>query len=200
MTDRSVRKLVKIFDIDEYVLQEDLAEVLRKLYEGRKFENATNWVEFNTTIQKISIHDLNKFAAVDDFSILGTWLQHPVPDVEGCNNMQYEEDDQAEANMSAGAGNQVPEDPDAEEKLLVNLFHMVDAVYKMQPSKPMDNIIYPSIEDSFFLAYYSEVFDNCNDEPKKCCSVFDVLRSTDPLDDNSHAFLPPRVWSEAREC
>ena len=184
MTDRSVRKLVKIFDIDEYVLQEDLAEVLRKLYEGGKSENATNRVEFNTTIPKISIHNLNKLAAVDDFSILGTWLQHPVPDVEGCNNMQYEEDDQAEANMSAGAGNQVPEDPDAEDngKHLVNLIHMADAVYKMQPSKSMDNSIYPSIEDSFFLAYHSEVFDICNDEPKKCGSFFDVLRSTDPLD------------------
>ena len=40
MTDRSVRKLVNIFDIDENVLQEDLAEVLRKLYEGRISENA----------------------------------------------------------------------------------------------------------------------------------------------------------------
>ena len=117
--------------------------------------------------------------------------------------MQCEEDDQAEADISVGTGNQVPEDPDSEENwnLSVNSFHIADdAVYKMQPSKSMDNIIYPSIEDSFFLAYYSEVFDNCNDEPKKCCSVFDVLRSTDPLDDNSHAFLPPRVWSEAREC
>ena len=30
-TDRSVRKLVKIFDIDEYVLQDDLTELLRRL-------------------------------------------------------------------------------------------------------------------------------------------------------------------------
>ena len=98
--------------------------------------------------------------------------------------MQCEEDDQAEADISVGAGNQVPEDPDAKEdgKLLVNGFHMADAVYKMQPSMSMDNSIYPSIEDSFFLAYHSEVFDICNDEPKKCGSFFDVLRSTDPLD------------------
>ena len=71
LIDRSVRKLVRIFNIDEYVLQEDLAEVLRKFYEGGKSENATNRVDFDTTIPKISI-DLNEFAAVDDFSILGT--------------------------------------------------------------------------------------------------------------------------------
>ena len=104
--------------------------------------------------------------------------------------MQCEEDDQAEADISVGTGNQVPEDPDSEENwnLSVNSFHIADAVYKMQPSKSMDNIIYPSIEDSFFLAYYSEVFDNCYYEPKKCGS--DVLRSTDPLDDNVMLFFP----------
>ena len=30
-TDRSVRKLIKIFEIDEYVLQDDLTELLKRL-------------------------------------------------------------------------------------------------------------------------------------------------------------------------
>ena len=31
LTDRSVRKLIRIYDIDEYVLQNDLSEFLRRL-------------------------------------------------------------------------------------------------------------------------------------------------------------------------
>ena len=38
-TDRAVRQLVKIFDVEEYVLQEDLTELLRRL-DANKMDEA----------------------------------------------------------------------------------------------------------------------------------------------------------------
>ena len=41
-TDRAVRQLVKIFDIEEYMLQEDLAELMRRLVGGEKGDASEN--------------------------------------------------------------------------------------------------------------------------------------------------------------
>ena len=41
-TDRAVRQLVKIFDIEEYMLQKDLAELMRRLVGGEKGDSSEN--------------------------------------------------------------------------------------------------------------------------------------------------------------
>ena len=41
-TDRAVRQLVKLFDIEEYMLQEDLAELMRRLVGGEKGDSSEN--------------------------------------------------------------------------------------------------------------------------------------------------------------
>ena len=41
-TNRAVRQLVKIFDIEEFMLQEDLAELMRRLVGGQKGDASEN--------------------------------------------------------------------------------------------------------------------------------------------------------------
>ena len=69
MTDRSIRTLVKIFDIDEYILQDDLAELLRRL-DGRVATDVNGQVLCSGS-QSYGI-DTNLF------SVSGTWCD-PVP-------------------------------------------------------------------------------------------------------------------------
>ena len=60
-TDRAVRQLVKILDVEEYVLQEDLTELLRRL-DANKMDEAVAQRD----------GDQNPQAS-------GTWLQLQVP-------------------------------------------------------------------------------------------------------------------------
>ena len=73
LSDRGIRELVKIFDVEEYVLQDDLAELLRRLDAqkekddiGPQAQVVRSNVQYNDNPPNMS-------------SISGTWLQLPVP-------------------------------------------------------------------------------------------------------------------------
>ena len=82
-TDRSVRKLVKIFDIDEYVLQDDLTELLRRL-DATKAAGDVAAAGPEATNQVMS-SNLNEdyFSYIDPNFVSGTWLLPPVPSRHG---------------------------------------------------------------------------------------------------------------------
>ena len=71
-TDRAVRQLVKILDVEEYVLQEDLTELLRRL-DANKMDEAVAQRD----------GDQNPQAS-------GTWLQLQVPSL---SKLEEEESD-----------------------------------------------------------------------------------------------------------
>jgi hypothetical protein len=80
LTDRAVRQLVKIFDVDEYVLQDDLAELMRRL-DADKRDAGTQQADddddrdpqvVGSNVQSTKLNS-------NDFSVSGTWLQLPVP-------------------------------------------------------------------------------------------------------------------------
>ena len=73
-TDRAVRQLVKIFDVEEYVLQDDLTELMRNLEAKRK-----DRVNQDEDVQEPQAADPSNYA--NPTSVSGTWLQHPVPNL-----------------------------------------------------------------------------------------------------------------------
>ena len=78
-TDRSVRKLVKIFDIEEYVLQDDLTELLKRL-DNDKASVGDNGGGDRTADQVTSSNlDRDCFSFIDPTFVSGTWLLPPVP-------------------------------------------------------------------------------------------------------------------------
>ena len=81
-TDRSVRKLVKIFDIEEYVLQDDLTELLKRLDADKA--GAVLGAGDNSTLHVRSSNlDAEYFSFIDPNFVSGTWLLPPVPSVHG---------------------------------------------------------------------------------------------------------------------
>ena len=79
-TDRSIRKLVKIFDIEEYVLQDDLSELLRRLDATRTQDELDDQGCRVSWQQVISSNlDSTYFALLDLSFVSGTWLLPPVP-------------------------------------------------------------------------------------------------------------------------
>ena len=158
-TDRSVRRLVKIFDIDEYVLQDDLTELIRRL-------------------------DADKVAAevpgddADSVSQgLGACLQPPVP--------SYQDQEQGNQEMHAGldvavAGNwyQAPVHS-------IPTHHpffypsLVDSVIQTTPMM-LDNSISSSIVDHFTRGVnmnYSSHFTQ-HQEPTEDKGLMQILKST----------------------
>ena len=80
-TDRSVRKLVKIFDIEEYVLQDDLTELLRRL-DDDKAAAEEHGVDVAPQVASSNL-DTDYFSKIDPNFVSGTWLLPPVPSFHG---------------------------------------------------------------------------------------------------------------------
>ena len=80
LTDRAVRGLIKIFDIDEYILQEDLAELIRRLDDDKTAPKPDEKEEDDPDSQ-VASSSLNQdyLDRVNSSSVSGTWLRLPVP-------------------------------------------------------------------------------------------------------------------------
>ena len=78
-TDRTIRKLVKIYDVDEYVLQDDLFDVLKRTEVYRDDENTTANDPDTTFDQVMSSYVCRNNTLVDPSCISGTWPLQAVP-------------------------------------------------------------------------------------------------------------------------
>ena len=96
-TERSVRKLVKIFDIDEYVLQDDLTELLKRLN-----SHDTGYTEepFNSVSQVMYSITRNNIPCLNSSYISGTWRPPPVPKDRDMPKVKGEVHDEEDAGPS----------------------------------------------------------------------------------------------------
>ena len=163
-TDRSVRKLVKIFDIEEYVMQDDLTELLRRLDADKTAAEVPD-VGADPAIQVASSNlNADYFSFIDPNFVSGTWLLPPVP--SSCHGQQVgsgeDLNDQevlaGHDEAVAGDWHQVPADrPDGHstrsDPVLNPYFYpsLMQAVVKTNPMM-LDNTIPSSIVDHFVLA------------------------------------------------
>ena len=67
-TDRAVRQLVKIFDVEEYVLQDDLTELLRRLD-----------ADYSSQPPQVVASCVRSSDTANLSCVSGTWLRRPVP-------------------------------------------------------------------------------------------------------------------------
>ena len=104
-TDRSVRKLAKIFDIDEYVLQDDLTELLRRL---DAHDNGDTEEQFNSVSQvtyNITRYDL---PCLNSSCFSGTWRPSPVPEDRDEPKVKEKVHAEEDAGLQNNQNNQVP--------------------------------------------------------------------------------------------
>ena len=74
-TDRSVRQLVKIYDIEEYVLQDDLGELMRRLSNDRMTDEPS--------ISQVVSQSEEGHDTANNLSVVsGTWLRRSVPSAQ----------------------------------------------------------------------------------------------------------------------
>ena len=196
-TDRSVRNLVKIFDIDEYVLQDDLTELLRRL-DATKAAGDVPAAGPEATNQVMS-SNLNEeyFSYIDPNFVSGTWLLPPVPGCHG--HLLGGVGDQADQDVHAGGDRyQVPAathadihhnssssstvDPAAGPELVQNQYFNSNMLQSVMNSMPrmLDNTISNSIVEHFVLAAessYNSTYTKCQD-PLESKGLMQVLQCT----------------------
>lgn len=111
-TDRSIRKLVRIFDIEEYVLQDDLSELLQRLDTTRtQDEIDDDGVRVSWSQLMSSKLDSAYFTVIDPCFLSGAWLLPPVPAWDNLTPREEEPmlDDKIACNQDVpGDRNQVP--------------------------------------------------------------------------------------------
>ena len=80
LTDRSVRKLIRIYDIDEYVLQNDLSEFLRRLDGIRPVEKDKD-DETKSETSQVMCHNVTSahVTCTDHSNFSGTWSLPAAP-------------------------------------------------------------------------------------------------------------------------
>ena len=100
-TDRSIRKLIKIFDIDEYVLQDDLSQLLKKIDATEASVGVfTNDPEAATSKMGSCIIGTT-YSSSDTSFVSGTWPLRAVPVC--CSNAPAREEDLVGEDSSSGA-------------------------------------------------------------------------------------------------
>ena len=81
ITDRAIRSLVKIHDVDDYVLQEDLGEMLNRLIGGDLESSVRSDVGYPKELHQHQVHSENSNTLhPNPLYISGLWLQRPVCD------------------------------------------------------------------------------------------------------------------------
>ena len=183
LTDRSVRKLVKIFDIEEYVLQDDLTELMRRLDEDK------GDVQHGPDVgPQVASSNLNAdyFSKIDPNFVSGTWLLPPVPsyhsqqfgeeegpvqeEVKGHEEALVGDRRQVPAglqshNISPESGSHVPNPVPSPAENPNFSAALVQSVMEQNPS-PLDNCISIKISEQFDLAIqsnHSSSYIQCED-------------------------------------
>ena len=183
LTDRSVRKLVKIYDIDEYVLQDDVAELIRRLDAS---DIASNILQNHATSQLSSQPILNSPAFVDSILLSGTWSEELIPgkDVNLAGSTAGKKNTEDQLRLG-GDQDRVPGEDSSDVLCPSNLNllpfpnnSLVAAILQKKPHL-MDTSLHPCLVESYVLASSLDIPPCCSDygDASEVLSCGDVLRN-----------------------
>ena len=100
-----MRKLVKIFDIDEYVLQDDLTELLRRLDAHDTGDTEEQFNSVSQVTYNITRYDL---PCLNSSCFSGTWRPSPVPEDRDEPKVKEKVHAEEDAGLQNNQNNQVP--------------------------------------------------------------------------------------------
>ena len=174
---------MKIYDIDEYVLQDDVAELIRRLDAS---DIASNIVQNHATSQLSSQPILNSPAFVDSILLSGTWSEELIPgkDVNLAGSTAGKKNTEDQLRLG-GDQDRVPGEDSSDVLCPSNLNllpfpnnSLVAAILQKKPHL-MDTSLHPCLVESYVLASSLDIPPCCSDygDASEVLSCGDVLRN-----------------------